>query len=177
MPAYERLADDTTTPVVVCGVLAGLAGGVLGMIPSALVALARGEGLGYPSKLVAASLMGREALANGNALGASMLGALMTVVASSAAGAAFTWLRRREARFKLLVAEGIGFGLVLFGLLWAALPLLDATMAERPSMAALAVSYALFGASLSLQLPLRIGSFDVTDADRVRASLDEVEGL
>lgn len=177
MPAYERLADDTTTPVVVCGVLAGLAGGVLGMIPSALVALVRGEGPSYPSKLVAAALMGRDALANENALGASMLGVLVTVVAASAAGAAFTWMRRREARFKLLVAEGIGFGLVLFGVLWAALPLLDPTMAARQSMVALAISYAVFGAALSLQLPLRIGSLDVTDPERVRASLDEVEGV
>jgi hypothetical protein len=164
--------DDTTTPVLVCGTLAGLAGAVAGMMPIAFISLVRGEGLTMPAKLVAAALMGRDALESDNAMAAVLIGLLITVVAASAAGALFTWLRRREPRFRLLIAEGVGFGLVLFGALWIALPYLNPTMHAHTPWYALALSYTVFGAALALQLPLRVGSTDM-DVESVRKSLSE----
>lgn len=162
--------DDTTTPVLVCGVLAGLGGAVAAMAPVGVVSLARGEGLLTPAKLVAAALMGRSALEQDNSMAATMIGLLITFIAAAAAGALFSFLRRREPRFRLLVAEGVGFGLVLFGALWIALPYINPVMHAHTPWAALAVSYALFGASLAAELPLRIGSTDL-NVDNVRKSL------
>lgn len=165
-----RPLDDTATPVLVCGVLAGLGGAVVALTPLGLVSLVRGEGLLTPAKLVAAALMGRSALEQDNSMAATMIGLLITLVTAAAAGALFAFLRRREPRFRLLVAEGVGFGLVLFGALWSALPYINPVMHAHTPWIALAVSYALFGGTLAAELPLRIGSTDL-DVDHVRKSL------
>jgi hypothetical protein len=164
--------DDTTTPVLVCGVLAGLAGAVAGMVPLGLFFLIRGDGVTMPARLVAASLMGRDALERDNTMAATLLGLLITIIAASAAGALFTFLRRREARFRLLIAEGVGFGLVLFGALWLTLPYLNPVMFTQMPWVALAISYAIFGATLASELPLRVGSVaELNDPESVRRSL------
>jgi hypothetical protein len=157
-PEKTTPLDDAATPVIVCGILAGLAGAVVGMIPTALVALIRGDGITMPAKLVAAGLMGPDALELDNGSGATLLGALMTFILAASAGALFAWLRRRETRLRLLMAEGVGFGLVLFGVTRFTLRYLNPTMYEHQSMIALAIAYALFGAALALELPLRVGS-------------------
>lgn len=164
--------DDSTTPVLVCGVLSGLAGAVVGMVPLGLYFLIRGDGLTWPARLVAAALMGHDALERDNAMGATLLGVLLTLMVAAAAGILFTWLRRREPRFRLLIAEGAGFGLVLFGAMWLTLPYLNPVMHARMPWFALAASYALFGATLALELPLRVGSISL-DPDEVRRSLSE----
>lgn len=140
------------------------------MVPLGLFSLVRGDGVTMPARLVAASLMGAEALERENAMAATLLGVLITIVAAAAAGALFTWLRRREGRFRLLIAEGIGFSLVLFGALWLTLPYVNPIMYARMPWPALAVAYAIFGAALALELPLRAGSLDPED---VRQSLSE----
>lgn len=160
--------DDTTTPVLVCGVLAGLTGGVLAMVPPAVAALVRGDGLGYPNRLVASTLMGSDAFAGDNAFAATMLGVLFTLIAAGIAGALFAWLRRREVRVRLLIAEGLGFGLVSLGVVRIGLPAL-----AGGSTYVSVLSFLLFGACLALELPLRVGSWEVGDAARVRESLDE----
>ncbi len=164
--------DDSTTPILVCGVLSGLAGAVVGMVPLGLFFLLRGDGLTWPARLVAAALMGRDAFEHENALGATLLGVLVTLVAASLAGTLFTWLRRREPRFRLLIAEGVGFGLVLFGVLWLTLPYLNPPMYAQMPWLALSSAFALFGATLALELPLRVGSLSL-DPDEVRRSLSE----
>lgn len=160
--------DDPTTPVIVCGVLAGVAGGIVGMVPASIASLVRGEGLMMPAKLVAAGLMGRDALERNNGAAATLLGVLIAMVLAGSAGALFTWLRRREPRFRLLIAEGVGFGLVLFGVTWATLPYVNPTMYQHQSMLGLGLAFAAFGAALALQLPLRVGSIDPAEA---RASI------
>lgn len=164
--------DDTTTPVLVCGVLAGLAGATAGMLTSGVISLVRGEGLVTPAKLVAGSLMGREALESDNAMAATLIGLLLTVIAASAGGALFAWMRRREPRFRLLIAEGIGFGLVLFGAVWIALPHINPVMHAHTPWAALAIAYAVYGAALALELPLRVGSISLP-VEEVRRSLSD----
>jgi hypothetical protein len=166
--AERSQLDDTTTPVIVCGVLAGLAGAVAAMVPTSLASLIHGDGVTMPSRLAAASLMGPDALDRENGLAATLLGVLITTVLAAAAGALFTWMRRREPRFRLLIAEGIGFGLVLFGVTWATAPNLNPTMHHSQSPIILGIAYALFGATLALELPLRVGSIDTATA---RASL------
>jgi len=170
--AENSLLDDAATPVIVCGVLAGFAGAALGMLPAAVASLIRGDGLTMPAKLVAAFLMGSDALDKDSGLAATLLGGLLTTVFAGSAGALFTWLRRRESRFRLLVAEGVGFGLVLFGVLWATVPHLNPTMHRNASMIPLAIAYALYGATLALELPLRVGSID---PDVARESLASAE--
>jgi hypothetical protein len=164
--------DDATTPILVSGVLAGSCGGLAGMSVTSLAALIAGHGPLYPAKLVAAALMGSDALDRANALPAAFLGTLVTLVAASAAGVLFAWLRRREWRFRVLVLEGVGFGLVVFAALRFTLPYLDPLMAARQPMIPLAIAYALFGAALSMELPLRIGSLRFDDA-MARESLAE----
>jgi hypothetical protein len=121
--------------------------------------------------------MGADAFVDDNALGATMLGALLTSMAAALGGALFAWLRRKETRMWLLVAEGIGFGLVALGALRIALPYLDPAVltrgSTRGSTVAWVLGYVLFGACLSLELPLRVGSLDVSDPRRVRESLDQ----
>lgn len=165
--------DDTTIPVLVCGVLAGLVGGVVGMAPTAVASLVAGEGLGFPNKLVASALMGSDAFVRENSVAATMLGALLTLIVAAVAGAVFAWLRRGEWRVRLLIAEGIGFGLVAFGAVRIALPYVDPALTARGSTVASVLAFALFGASLALELPLRVGSLEVSDPVRVRESLDE----
>jgi len=168
--ADNSLHDDAATPVIVCGALAGLAGAVVGMIPTSIAALIRGDGVTMPAKLVAATLMGLDALDKENGLAATLLGVLLTTMLAACAGALFAWLRRREPRFRLLIAEGVGFALVLFGVVWAIVPYLNPTMHKHQSLVALAISYALYGAVLALELPLRVGSTDPAEA---RASIAE----
>jgi len=165
--------DDATTLVLVCGVLAGLTGGLLAMGPTAVAALIGGKGLGFPNKLVASALMGSDAFARENAVAATMLGALLTLTAAAGAGALFAFLRRRETRIRLLVAEGLGFSLVAFGAMRIALPYVDPALVGRGSTVASILAFLLFGACLALELPLRVGSFDVGDPARVRESLDQ----
>ncbi|MGZ5969272.1 MAG: hypothetical protein ACXWP4_16475, partial [Polyangiales bacterium] len=133
-------------------------GGVVGMSVTAFAALFRGDGPTMPTRLVAASLMGREALDRENVLPALLLGGLLTLVASAALGALFARIRRRELRTKLLAIEGVGFGLVMFAVVHLVLPLLDPTMAMLQPRIPLAIAYAIFGACLSLEAPLRVGS-------------------
>lgn len=159
--------DDTTTPVIVCGVLAGLAGAVVGMIPASLVSLIRGDGLTMPARLVAALLMGHDALDRENVLAAALLGMLITTILAGLAGVAFAWLRRGETRFRLLAAEGAGFALVLFGVVWVALPYINPMMYRNQSPIVLAIAYAMFGATLALELPLRAGTIDAKEAREV----------
>jgi hypothetical protein len=163
------LEDDATTPVLVSGVLAGLAGGVVGLSITAISALFRGVGLTTPARLVAASLMGREALDRDNAMPALLLGALLTLVGAAAFGALFAWIRRRELRTRLLAVEGVGFGLVLFAAVHLVLPYIDPTMAMLQPRIPLAIAYALFGLCLALEAPLRVGTLRPDEA--VRASL------
>lgn len=152
------LEDDATTPVLVSGILAGLAGGVVGLAVTAASALFRGVGATVPARLVAASLMGREALDRDNAMPALLLGSLLTLVGAAALGALFAWIRRRELRTKLLAIEGVGFGLVIFAAVHLVLPFLDPTMAAMQPRIPMAIAYALFGACLSLEAPLRTGA-------------------
>lgn len=158
--------DDTSTPLLACGALSGLAGGAAAMLPTALYSWARGDGATTPAKLVAATLMGRDALDHDNALAATMIGLLITLVAAAGAGSLFTWLRRREARIRLLVLEGIGFAWVLLGALWIALPYVNPLMFAAASWPAMVVSFAIFGAMLALEILLRVGSLDPDEIRR-----------
>ena len=162
--------DDTSTPLLVCGALSGLAGGAAAMIPTALFSWVRGHGATTPAKLVAATLMGRDALDRDNGLAATMIGVLITLVAAAGAGALFTWLRRRESRVRLLVLEGIGFAWVLLGGLWIALPHVNPLMYAAASWPAMVLSFAVFGAVLALELLLRVGTFD---QDEIRRGLGD----
>lgn len=161
--------DDAFTPVLVSGILAGLSGGVAGMFMTSLAALLRGDGLGRPVRLVAAGLMGRDALDRDNAIPAAILGVLLTLVAAAALGVLFGWLRRKELRTHLLMAEGIGFGLVIFAAVHLVLPYVDPTMAQMQPRVPMAIGYAVFGLCLALIAPLRTGRLRPDEV--VRASL------
>jgi hypothetical protein len=137
------------------------------MIPAALTSLFRGNGLTRPVRLVAMLLMGEDALDRENVIAATMLGALISSVLAALAGVLFVWLRRGETRFRLLVAEGVGFGLVLFGFVRVTLPYVHPTMVREQSTIALAIAYALFGATLAIELPLRVGSVDPEEAREI----------
>ncbi len=151
--------EDDDTPVLVSGLLAGIAGGSVGITVTGAFALFSGDPLA-PMKLVAAALMGPASLQSENALPATLLGGLLTVLLAALLGVLFTWLRRRERRMHLLVAEGIGFGLVVYGASYIVMPYLNGTMYAHQPQLPLALAHALFGAALSLELPLRVGPPD-----------------
>ncbi|GAC1575195.1 MAG: hypothetical protein NVS3B20_06890 [Polyangiales bacterium] len=165
--------DDALTPVLATGILAGIGGGILGFFVAGVGALAYGHGFLEPPRLVAASLMGSEALMRNNETPAALLGLLIILVGAGILGVFFTWMRRREYRLRWLLLEGVGFALVMFTLLHLLLPYVDPTMAKHQPWPPLLLSFIVFGASLTAQLPLRVGKM-TGDVDVVRASLGSV---
>lgn len=162
--------DDAVAPVLATGVLAGLGGGLAGTLVTSIAAIGYGRSMLHPIRLVSASIMGDDALARANAMPATLLGLLIIMIAASGVSVLFAWFRRHNYRLRLLTLEGMGFGLVLFGVVRLSMPYLDPMMAANQPWPPLLIAYLVFGACLAAQLPLRVGKI-TTDVNEVRASL------
>ena len=143
-------------PALAAGAIAGAFGGFL----MAALGMAYGSwvdtGFWLPAKVIAATVLGVEAMVGGPATVA--LGLILHLAVTAALGAVFAALLARSATSGAALALGFAFAAVVYATVtWAVLPWANPTMKARVDLtpAAFFAQHLLFGAALGLVPHLR----------------------
>jgi hypothetical protein len=149
--AHDELREILGAGLII-GVFAGILAGFFFLLYSSFI----GSGFGLPVRMVAAGLLGVDALIGGT--GTLVLGVLLHLVISIAWGTLYAGLVGRQTTLFHAVLGGLGFGIfVMAAMALVVAPALDHTFAVRiPLMLrGFIVAHLLYGALLGLSAPLR----------------------
>lgn len=116
------------------GIRVGLSAGLVMALAGMFVSAATGAGFWTPMRLLAASLMGVDALIGG--FGAILLGLVLHFAVAAFWGVVFTALVDRDLTADRALVAGLVFGVAVWAVMtYAGLPLLDRTMLPRVKLA------------------------------------------
>lgn len=147
--ATHTMAKSTADilPGAVTGMLAGVLMAMYAMVHGAMV----GIGFWTPVTLIAASLMGLNALVSG--VSATALGIVMHMAVSAGFGILFVFLLPRNTGAGAALAAGVGFAVGVWALMtFVALPLVNPVMSARVALMPMSwfINHLFFGAGLGL---------------------------
>jgi hypothetical protein len=136
------------------GLVAGWLGGLAALVLAVLAAAGWGLPAWRPLQLIAAFIVGDDALHLG--WRSAALGFLIHMVVSGLWGVLFCAILPRGANTRWSVSLGLGFSFIIFALMtWLVLPWVDPILVARVNIVALLVLHLVYGAVLPLALPLR----------------------
>ncbi len=135
----------------------GLLGGILGAVVMAAFAMgvsfAAGRGLWFPVKLVAAFVMGTEAIFGG--ISTLVLGAVTHLLIGALFGIVYAYLVPRGAKRSTALLLGVAYGALLyFGMTYAVLPRVNTLMYAGIERDWYLAAHLLYGLTVAFALPL-----------------------
>lgn len=146
----ERAVFEAPGPVTVeAGGRAGLMAGLVAAIVGLTLSFAMGAGFWTPFKLLAASILGVDALIGG--FGTVLLGGILHFAVAAFWGIVFAALVRRDTPQGRALAGGLLFGVCVWAVMtFIGLPVLNRTMVPRVAMspAVWFITHLVYGACL-----------------------------